>query len=468
MAQVIFKKGNLSALAATGKDANTLYFAEDQGVLFLGDKRFSDVIVASAEPTLATTLANRIYIFNNKIYFRGTKTENVGGTDQTVEAVICVDAGNIATEVENLKTLVGTIPADAPAGSDDVVSYAKNLADAAKAAVDSKVASVTAADGSVDVGSDAKNPALKVQLHTAGDSEAANSLTLKSDGLYVPTPASADTYEIVKAADSGDFAAVYSLMRKPNGTGAAVKAGVDINIAKDMVVKSGEVVENPEGQDPGTYIKLVLQNVTDPLFINVGDLIEYVTGGTAADGMITVAVDATTHVATATINDGTVTLAKLHADVQAEIGKAHEHANKSVIDGITAAKVTAWDDAVDKAHEHANQTELDKIAAGDKAKWDAAATAAGTAVQGVQINGTDVTADSDHKINITAETGTDNGQVKIAGQDVAVKGLADAAYKTAEFFVGGASTSTKDDDTIKGAKAYADNAVATALTWQEF
>lgn len=191
---------------------------------------------------------------------------------------------------------------------------------------------------------------------TAISPKSDNALSRKTvageEGLYVAPAATADTYEIEKAADSGNFAAIYSLMRKPGGTGTAVKAGVDINIPKDMVVQSGSVVEVSAAEagttgfpaTAGTYIKLVLQNVDDPLWINVGDLIEYVTGDTAADGIITVNVDATTHVATATINDGTITLAKLHADVQAEIGKAHEHANK---------------------------TELDKFADGDKAKLDA-------------------------------------------------------------------------------------------------
>ena len=118
-----------------------------------------------------------------------------------------------------------------------------------------------------------------------------------------------------------------------------------INIPKDMVVESGSVVTNPEGQAEGTYIKLVLANAAeDELFINVGDLIEYVTGGTAVDGMITVNVDAN-HVATATINDGAVTLAKLHVDIQAAINKAHSHANADVLNGITEEKVAAWDAA---------------------------------------------------------------------------------------------------------------------------
>lgn len=183
-----------------------------------------------------------------------------------------------------------------------------------------------------------------------------------------------------------------------------------INIPKDMVVESGSVVTNPEGQAEGTYIKLVLANATeDELFINVGDLIEYVTGGTAADGMVTVNVDAN-HVATATINDGTVTLAKLHVDVQTAIGKAHEHANKALLDtytqteadladavakkhehvnadvlaGITAEKVADWDDAVAKEHEHANADVLDGITAEKVAAWDAAQANVLENVAGVQ------------------------------------------------------------------------------------
>ena len=105
-----------------------------------------------------------------------------------------------------------------------------------------------------------------------------------------------------------------------------------INIPKDMVVESGSVeTKTTSGAwgKAGTYLHLVLANATnDDIYINVGDLIEYVTGGTAADGMITVAVSAD-HVATATINDGKITLAKLDAATQAKINQAHTHASGS-------------------------------------------------------------------------------------------------------------------------------------------
>ena len=56
--------------------------------------------------------------------------------------------------------------------------------------------------------------------------------------------------------------------------------------------------------------------------------------------------------------------------LEAISGQSHTHTNKEVLDGVSADKVAAWDDAVAKKHEHANAAELDKIVDGDKAKWD--------------------------------------------------------------------------------------------------
>lgn len=47
-----------------------------------------------------------------------------------------------------------------------------------------------------------------------------------------------------------------------------------IDIPKDLVVTSGSVIKNPEGQEAGTYIKLVIANQIEPLFINVGTLVD--------------------------------------------------------------------------------------------------------------------------------------------------------------------------------------------------
>lgn len=80
-------------------------------------------------------------------------------------------------------------------------------------------------------------------------------------------------YSVVKAADTTDYAAVYYLTK--NG----VNTGVAINIPKDLFVESGEIVTNPTGQPAGKYLKLVLQNQTEPIYINVADLVDAYTNG---------------------------------------------------------------------------------------------------------------------------------------------------------------------------------------------
>ncbi len=64
-------------------------------------------------------------------------------------------------------------------------------------------------------------------------------------------------------------------------------------------------------------------------------------------------------------------LTNTDAQIQDAVSKAHSHANKAVLDGITSDKVTGWDSAAKDRHSHTNKDELDKIATGDKAKWDA-------------------------------------------------------------------------------------------------
>ena len=77
------------------------------------------------------------------------------------------------------------------------------------------------------------------------------------------------------------------------------------------------------------------------------------------------------HKVTATLTDGKVTLAKLEAGVQTKINQAHTHDNKEVIDGITAEKVQAWDDANSQKHTHSNKTVLDGITSDKVSAWDA-------------------------------------------------------------------------------------------------
>lgn len=228
-------------------------------------------------------------------------------TITTVELITADgDAHKGQIKVSVQKTVNGENDGAATVTYIDVVTPTELSAELAK-----YVKSVTAGDDSITIAGTAQNPTVAVKL----DPTAGNSIKLVSGkGLRVDVPAAA-VYSVVKDDNSGDYAAVYHLTKDGANTGAA------INIPKDMVVQSGSVVTNPEGQPAGTYIKLVLQNVATPLYINVGSLIEYVTSGSQTGDMVVVAVS-DDHKVTATITDGTITKAKLDGAIKTSLGKA--------------------------------------------------------------------------------------------------------------------------------------------------
>ena len=107
----------------------------------------------------------------------------------------------------------------------------------------------------------------KVVVDEAGHVTSAEQVAITFPEVNVPV------YDIVKDADSGDYAAIYHLTKDGTNTGAA------INIPKDLFVKEGKVVDNPAGQPAGKYIELTLQNQTNPIYINVADLVDAYTSG---------------------------------------------------------------------------------------------------------------------------------------------------------------------------------------------
>lgn len=227
----------------------------------------------------------------------GTAVQAV--TEGTANGTISVDGKDI--NVHGLKD----------AAYETVANLNKHADDAAKAVKDAVVNTLDAADNSVTVAGTATAKTVGVKL----DPDASNAIKLGEAGLKVVIPAAAE-YSIVKAVESGDYAAVYNLTKDGEVVGAS------INIPKDMVVKSGEVITNPDATHTGTFLVLTLANATeDKIYINVADLIEYVTSGSKTGDMVVIDVSAD-HKVTATITDGTVTKAKLAVDVQTSLGKA--------------------------------------------------------------------------------------------------------------------------------------------------
>lgn len=316
----------------------------------------------------------------------GTAVQAV--TEGTANGTISVDGNDV--NVHGLKD----------AAYETVANLNKYADDAAKAVKDAVVNTLDAADNSVTVAGTATAKTVGVKL----DPDASNAIELGKAGLKVVIP-SASEYSIVKAADAGDYAAVYNLTKDGKSVGAS------INIPKDMVVKSGEVATNPDETHTGTFLVLTLANATeDKIYINVADLIEYVTSGSKTGDMVVIDVS-DDHKVTATITDGTVTKEKLTVAVQTSLGKADSALQAADItegatDGSIAVKGT--DVAVHGLQDAAYATV--------KSLNDHAENAATTAAAAVK--GTD--ADADTAITV------------YGARALAQKGVDDAAAAKAE------------------------------------
>ena len=251
-------------------------------------------------------------------------------------------AHDVATLQGQVADLISKVGAKAGTGTEATGLY-KEIADVL-AVANGKVSSVKATNASVVIGGTATEPTVSVAI----SADEGNALSLAADGLKVTIPeVTIPEYSLKKldAATAG-MSASYQLTKDGTGIGAV------IDIPKDMMVKSGSVQTYETGSLPagvteaGTYIVLVLNDTAETkLYINVGNLIEYVTSGSAEGDMVFVNIDPQTHKVTATITDGTVTEAKLHADVKAKLAKAVS-AVQSVTESTENGKILVDDTAV--------------------------------------------------------------------------------------------------------------------------
>jgi hypothetical protein len=295
-------------------------------------------------------------------------------------------SGDLASDVATLQgqvaDLIGKVGKEAE-GEAVATGLYKKIADVL-AVANAKVASVKAADKSVTVGGTATAPTVKVAISDDTD----NALSLTTKGLKVVVPEVVHPEYSIKKLDEATtgMSASYQLTKDNVGVGAI------IDIPKDMVVKSGSVQTYEAGSLPagvteaGTYIVLVLNDSDETkLYINVGNLIEYVTSGSAKGDMVFVNIDPQTHKVTATITDGTITEVKLAKAVTDKLTKA-ESAVQEVKTGTANGTISV--DGTEVAIPG-----LKSAAYTESSAYDAAGTAAGvkTALEGTTTSDSSTT-----------------------------------------------------------------------------
>ena len=312
---------------------------------------------------------------------------------------------------------------------------------------------------------------------TGGISEMIEKATGKLSELTTENKANlvAAINELDAAIDTNAKAATISIDSKTTTTGMlksyTVKQGSKqigvIDIPKDMVVKSGEVKVNPEGQTAGTYIVLTLANATeDKIYVNVGRLVDIYTAQAKASkvqlainpstreisasivaGSIGAADLAANAITTDKIADKNVTKAKLADNVQASLGKA-DSADQTIADSTVNGSILV-DGAEVAVHglgsaAYANAEDFDAIGSATSA-LNSAKAYTNAEIQKLDANVTSTAVDTGKGLQVqVVET---NGKIT----SVAVSGNYSNTYDAK----GAAATAAIN------AKSYTD----TALTW---
>lgn len=471
----------------------------------------------------ASATAEQIAAFDpNTIYFVGASGAGEGG--KLYKGPRLYDSGAVAAaaDIAALETYVGEIPSGATAS--DIVGYieeamaaAKSYADSAVAAEDALLASVAKSGAAADV-----SVADEDSYFTATNVEDALAELYK--GIQTGGEGSVVTME--SASGSGDTLTVYSLYQGVTASDDAAaklakKIG-DINIPKDYLVRSAtiKVVETADqpyaGAEVGDkYIDFVINTkdgdsgTPQHIYIALNDLVAVMSGGTTSE--ITVAIDAHNEI-TATVNkisgdkviyaegtggaadvtvndkldaledaigdgidalDGSATIATVNQGVVTLKGGIEEVdgviANDSSSD-IILAKVATTGAAIDVSYGASTvKAALDTI--GTIPGTSSATTVVGYVDE--QVSGTVAGLDADVDAAAVPASGYDSYAVGVVSGVTEVDGVitgVDTAYVDAagsamavQATVIGQSSDAASADTINGAKAYAANAVSTAV-----
>ena len=235
----------------------------------------------------------------------------------TASGDLASDVATLQGQVADLITAVGK----KAAGEEPATGIYKEIADVITLA-NSKVASVKAADKSITVAGTATAPTVKVALSAAEGNAlelAADGLKVTIPEVTVP----AYSMKKLDTATSG-MSASYQLTKDGAGIGAIIDIPKDM-VVESGIVETYTAGHLPTGvTEPGTYIVLTLANATsDKLYIPASGLIEYVTGGSGENDAIQINVTADTHKVTATVKEGSLTKTMLSTEVQGLLDKAN-------------------------------------------------------------------------------------------------------------------------------------------------
>lgn len=366
------------------KDSNTFYYTGSD--LYLGEIKLSNA--ADLEAAISRIATNE----NSITTIKGQLEELIGDTGILAQAKTYTD-----NEVKKVTDSIGTVPTDSTVMAE--IADAKKAGTDAQSTIDTyKTANDTRVKGVEDRATALENAVGNTEHLTTTSQVVVDAINeLKSD---IGNAESAGKVTIDTSTTTEGYLKSYAIKQGKTAVGT-------IDIPKDLVVTSGEVVVDPDGQPAGTYIKLTIANQAAPIYINVKTLVDVYTAQASA-AQIQLAISPTNEIS-AIIVAGAVDTAKL-AD-----------------DAVTTAKVADKNITLVKLSDSVQES----------------LGLADTALQSADIT-----------------TGSANGTIAVEGTDVVVKGLGSAAYtESTAYETAGAATIAENN-----AKKYTDE----ALTWGSF
>lgn len=266
---------------------------------------------------------------------------NFGDGEGTVEAQI---AAAVAVEKQRAEGIEGGLRTDVNAVAGRMTTAEGKITaletESAKHAIKTEVDNALAlkADKSV-VDAMYTNDAIDTAVQGAKD---------YAKGLVDAIPAQTDyTVKITENTDDATVAKTYVFSQ----CGAEIGS---IKLAKELVVTAGSVKEATEADVPYTgakvgdkYIELVIANQDAPIYVPAKDLVDIYT---AKDGAaeVQVAISNTNEISATLVNGG-ITEAKLHADVATKLNKTWEEVGvaKGLVDALADGQVKTNKEAIE-------------------------------------------------------------------------------------------------------------------------
>jgi hypothetical protein len=439
MNQVKFVAATLAGYQGLeNKDANTLYFVEEEQRIYKGNTPYSGGIYEKVSALPTQGKINTLYIVgdngDNVAYWDGTKYITVV-KPTTVAADLSALTQRVTTAENNISAADGKLTVIQGEGEG---SIKKAAADAQAAAIAAAATDATSKADKALEDAKADSATKKTEAIEAAAAETTKQVTAAKTELQANIDKKAD-----KTTTLAGYGIADAYTKDEANTAIAAAVANAHHLKREIVSVLPEVSEANED----TIYMVPDAGSTDTAGSNKSVYTEYMLVNGAFERIGTSDVDLSNYFTKDQVTDA-ISTAKGEAATDAQ---TKADAAKAAAIATAAADATTKADAAQAAAITEAGKKADKALEDAKAYSDGLAKNYATAAQGAKADSAVQAAD--------VVSGTANGTISVKGSDVAVKGLGSAAYQNSGAFdASGAAAGA-----LTEAKAYADTKKTEAV-----